>query len=489
MFFVSLQKFFQEHKVSLLAGFFTILGVGILGFFLKDALIPNPVTEQNATAFLQKDLQMALSGNSSLSHFLKADITSTSEGARSSAEVPVQFPTQNLTPGSILVLRDSYPTNTNIRYAQIIPDPAFANASPAELIPPYILNQEVVLFFLELQNGKIRVYPLKNLWQSLSAYEPFTAFKPDAQYFLFAQGDLAFTVSTPPTDSLNGILNGLHGAPDQSPSPAPSPETLCTQDYVPVCGEVSYAVPCPTGETCPAEKREETFSNACELKKAEAMLLHEGECGETKGLVGYWKMDGNFLNTVSGAADLFSNTVTPEFVAGKINSSLHFLDGNTKTAWSAGDAPFGNEVTLSAWFKADNTEGFSKILQLGATENSSAGIAIDSPEYQVRDGVRYWLTISGKRYESIARPDLNYHDGNWHQAVMAYDGNAVRLYIDGKEESAKRISGPLDASKSLYIGSAPEDLAGDMFTGNIDGVRLFERGLSTSEVQREYEQQ
>jgi len=51
--------------------------------------------------------------------------------------------------------------------------------------------------------------------------------------------------------------------------------SMCTTEYVPVCGEVQ--VQCVQA---PCEPQQRTFGNKCELNKAGAKFLHEGECGK-----------------------------------------------------------------------------------------------------------------------------------------------------------------------------------------------------------------
>src|SRR3989344_9420667 len=62
------------------------------------------------------------------------------------------------------------------------------------------------------------------------------------------------------------------------------PIQICPDVYQPVCGELIVCPVCEEGQFCkllaPCQAIEKTFPNICELKKANATLLYEGECRE-----------------------------------------------------------------------------------------------------------------------------------------------------------------------------------------------------------------
>lgn len=59
----------------------------------------------------------------------------------------------------------------------------------------------------------------------------------------------------------------------------------------------------------------------------------------------------------------------------------------------------------------------------------------------------------------------------WYHLAGTYDGNTMRLFVDGAAVAAKAVGGNIDQSGSaLFIGSA--DGAGDIFNGIVDEVRL-----------------
>jgi len=57
--------------------------------------------------------------------------------------------------------------------------------------------------------------------------------------------------------------------------------SVCPAVYKPVCGDKPFY--CPNGKICPTlASTQKTYSNSCELNKAGAKFVHEGECGSLK---------------------------------------------------------------------------------------------------------------------------------------------------------------------------------------------------------------
>jgi predicted phosphodiesterase len=108
-----------------------------------------------------------------------------------------------------------------------------------------------------------------------------------------------------------------------------------------------------------------------------------------------------------------------------------------------------------------------------------------------------WLSKNGNIQGGFENEDgevfevtssLRYNDGKWHYVLLSYDGILLRLYVDGKQVSAKFIDGVIpdkNGDQPLRIGanSLDED---KFFNGKVDEVRLWNRGLSNSEIAEIY---
>ncbi len=68
---------------------------------------------------------------------------------------------------------------------------------------------------------------------------------------------------------------------------------------------------------------------------------------------------------------------------------------------------------------------------------------------------------------------------NWHHYVLTYDGANQKLYIDGVQASSSALTGAIATN-------ATNLKVGDLFSGPIDEVRIYNRALTAEEVKEHY---
>lgn len=75
--------------------------------------------------------------------------------------------------------------------------------------------------------------------------------------------------------------------------------------------------------------------------------------------------------------------------------------------------------------------------------------------------------------------------GQWSHVAATYDGETMRLFVDGREEGALRRGGPIAPSGGqLCIGSYGPGNTRAFFQGVLDDVRIWDRPLTTDEIRR-----
>ena len=122
--------------------------------------------------------------------------------------------------------------------------------------------------------------------------------------------------------------------------------------------------------------------------------------------------------------------------------------------------------TIECWFNADRYEQRTGLLC--KTEGSDYGIFVNSgrPEFSVHINGGY----------ITARPEKPLLKTNhWHHIAGVYDGQQLRLYVDGQLVAQKAASGKRDTNTlPLYIGADVNERseATSPFDGEIDEVRL-----------------
>jgi hypothetical protein len=70
---------------------------------------------------------------------------------------------------------------------------------------------------------------------------------------------------------------------------------------------------------------------------------------------------------------------------------------------------------------------------------------------------------------------------NWSHVAATYNGSTLRLYVNGQQVGSRSISGSLLTSTgALKVGG--NSIWGEYFEGRIDEIRIYNRGLSQSEI-------
>jgi len=147
-------------------------------------------------------------------------------------------------------------------------------------------------------------------------------------------------------------------------------------------------------------------------------------------------------------------------------------------------------VSVEAWVRGSASPGpYTYIVAKGGQDCAWSSYALLSGDGGL---LFYAFDGAGQQHSPEAPPEAVW-DGQWHLATGTYDGVTPRLYLDGQEvgrPTAATQGGPiqygLDVSNDLYIGNYGGDC--DLpFTGSVRGVRIYDRALSSAEVQTRFD--
>jgi len=210
------------------------------------------------------------------------------------------------------------------------------------------------------------------------------------------------------------------------------------------------------------------------------------------GLKGHWTFDGADTdwntNTVTdksgngntGTLTNMSTSTSP--VAGKIGQGLNFVAASTQRValgTSSTIQPGTGSFSVSFWYKGlrGTTESFV-----------SSGPTIGS-YWDIQNGGALFVTSSYSVSTSYTLPT----DNEWHHLVVVFNRtpspDTVEAYIDGGSQGAEEST--LDnegvaGGGGVNIGRGPWT-GGGFRQGPMDDVRIYNRVLSTSEVQQLYQ--
>jgi hypothetical protein len=208
----------------------------------------------------------------------------------------------------------------------------------------------------------------------------------------------------------------------------------------------------------------------------------------TEGLVAEYLFSGSADDTSGNGND------------GTVNGAALTTDrfGNTDKAYSfdgTGDyIDCGNDsslditefITMSCWFLVDSTEKYDDTPTI-ISKHEAAGygiyVASNNPVCQVN------LHVDGGW--RVVESNNTVNEEEWIHAVGVFDGSTIKLYINNVlQDDAYNISSTISSSSvNLVIGANPTGSGIDSnkaFHGKIDDVRIYNRALTTSEIDALY---
>ncbi len=228
----------------------------------------------------------------------------------------------------------------------------------------------------------------------------------------------------------------------------------------------------------------------------------------TNGLVGYWTFDegtgsttydssgnnnnGAWQGTASGTSGYYSAGKLGTW-AGTFDGTDNYVDISNQAQFNFADATF----TATGWFKTSTT---SAEFILGKVVNGGGwGVAVNWGSCVGGAGhlcATMKDSLNSQFVQTASTSNLN--DNNWHQFAAVITTNTTNgsaqsalMYIDGalSQGSTTLDSNPyVVASGDLHIGNrntTPSNPT-SYFAGSIDDIRIYNRALSSAEVQALY---
>jgi concanavalin A-like lectin/glucanase superfamily protein/Big-like domain-containing protein/fibronectin type III domain protein len=195
------------------------------------------------------------------------------------------------------------------------------------------------------------------------------------------------------------------------------------------------------------------------------------------GLVAAYSFDENAGATLGDQSGngLNGTIVGANWAPGKYGAALSFNGSSARVDLPPLGTFYKTGFTLEAWV---NKSGTKKDVAIVGTW--------DWPQ----SGPMLWVDhISGRHYVTASAGLENYLDsgqspatGTWQHLTATYDGATLRYYIDGVQVASRAFTGNVGDFNTWRIGAYGGTPFG-FFDGSIDDVRIYDRALSTAEVQ------
>lgn len=198
-------------------------------------------------------------------------------------------------------------------------------------------------------------------------------------------------------------------------------------------------------------------------------------------LVGFYPLNGNaydFSGHTNSGTVLGAIAATDRF--GNTNGAFYFAgDGSDIEIPDSPSLDISNSITLAAWIKTGGG-GYAQprivtksVYQLGLSDTSS------SPQV--------FFDISPLIPGVVQSSPISLSENNWIFLAATYDGSLMLLYTNGVLAASASNPGNIGInSNGVGIGSGIAAGGTDYFQGWIDGVRIYNRALSPTEIQQLY---
>jgi len=204
-------------------------------------------------------------------------------------------------------------------------------------------------------------------------------------------------------------------------------------------------------------------------------------------LIACWNFDVEnrgigFDSSGNGNDAAMAGVTTTKRALGLFGDALNFSGQHRLQVPGKPDFARVKKIGFSAWVLPSSFQAYNEIFR---KEDGDRRVLFSFQEHG--GTLSLGLNIDGYvECDAPIRPD-QILDGLWHHCAATFDGEVMRVYLDGKEIGLLQRSGVIDAGGSApgCIGSSNGQ---ECFQGSMDELRLYGGALTPGEVKRLYEQ-
>ncbi len=212
------------------------------------------------------------------------------------------------------------------------------------------------------------------------------------------------------------------------------------------------------------------------------------QAGINDGLVAYYPFNGNAKDMSGNGNDGTTVNVTLTTDKDGNADSAYLFNGSDSYIITnyTGSQNVGKVFTISLWTQWNGANGQMHQRFIAKWSENDIG------EYE------YMLYINEVNSNMISMSIGNsgniggdiYIDSSWHMLTAISDGNTVKFYLDGTLESETAYNATVQNDNEPLIigaGGSSSPLPIYVFNGKIDDIRIYNRALSSSEIQELYQ--
>ena len=200
-------------------------------------------------------------------------------------------------------------------------------------------------------------------------------------------------------------------------------------------------------------------------------------------LMSHWELDEGQGTTTTDSAGAETGTLRNGalWTTGLFNGAVD-LDGVDDYVSLPALEVASPEITLTAWVRNAGTSN-GALQPFVAKEGAEGGTYWFLGIEQTSNGVnRLRFRLRTGAVSTLVASSGNLPPNTWYHAAATYDGQTMRLYLNGTEVGSMAASGNVPPGKKVpvYIGRSPE--GSSYLLGAIDDVRIYGSALTPTEI-------
>ncbi|MCH2171016.1 hypothetical protein MK489_09555 [Myxococcota bacterium] len=170
-------------------------------------------------------------------------------------------------------------------------------------------------------------------------------------------------------------------------------------------------------------------------------------------------------------------------VPGRFGQALEFRSGDNRIEIAHANAlNVDSGMTLTVWVRPEReaTQYLVKKAKYGKVDGYELGLSLSSH----RAFIRFNQASSGNDYKVLASSTYPTDGDRWQHLAASFDGNAIRLYVDGQLETTHDAPGLVIGRNDLPISLGAQQDGRGSFEGAMDDVRLYAGALGPDEIRQ-----
>lgn len=258
---------------------------------------------------------------------------------------------------------------------------------------------------------------------------------------------------------------------------------------------VTVSITCPQASTPAISKVDVTVTYAYFGDKSVRYAIFADASNGTAaasdlsaGSIGSWQLNGNANGSnPTGLNGTVANATLTTGQNGSANGAYLFNGTNAQITVPTSIADPTTALTASAWVRAANVRTTTPQRILSTVQ--AGGYALGFSSTGCTAGQFSFVVQTDGTYRQVCFTLDSALNNTWFHALGVYDGVNAQLYINGSLAASLPAPGAFNPGSStapLCIGSNPTTTActqGQYFTGSIDDVRVYNRALTTAEIE------